>query len=189
MGSSLALVTLAQEPEDSEPAGTDSAALEDRGRPRTSSPRRRSSPRFTSTIRKMYFRPVDEKVLVNGAIEGLLQMVDRNDTFMPDPKDILRTDDDAVGSHTHGLGLILGFANLQSYGASCTRRDGGRAWVTARPRPACAPRASSGRSAIGPSSGARSSRRTSTTSGSTGRRQEGRPRSLRTIPMAAKRSP
>src|SRR5437899_2923454 len=35
-------------------------------------------------IKKMYFRPVDERVLLDGAIEGLLQAVDRNDTFVVD---------------------------------------------------------------------------------------------------------
>lgn len=118
MGSSLALVSWAQEPEDSEPAGTDSAALEDRGKSKDIFSETQKFTEIYQYIRKMYFRPVDEKVLVNGAIEGLLQMVDRNDTFMPDPKDILGTDDESVAAHTHGLGLILGFANLQSYGAS-----------------------------------------------------------------------
>jgi carboxyl-terminal processing protease len=68
-------------------------------------------------IRKMYFRPVDETVLIHGAIEGLLQIVDRNDSFVPEARTVLSAEDPEEAA-AQGAGLVLGFTRLPGYSGS-----------------------------------------------------------------------
>jgi carboxyl-terminal processing protease len=70
-----------------------------------------------SYIRRMYFRPVDEQVLLHGAIEGLLQAVDRNNSFIPDTREV-GADEDPSAIAARGVGIVFGFASLQGFGNS-----------------------------------------------------------------------
>jgi carboxyl-terminal processing protease len=117
MVSALVVLSLAQVTGDPGSSGSDSAVVGEGGRGKDIFTQTQKFTEIFQYIRKMYFRPVDENVLISGAIEGLLQTVDRNDSFVPDTKIVLGGDD-SEASVAQGLGLVLGFANLANYGAS-----------------------------------------------------------------------
>ncbi len=68
-------------------------------------------------IQRMYYRPVNRQVLLSGAIEGMLQIVDRNDVFLAASTDQLgeQPDGEIPGQ---GVGLIVGFGKREPFGSS-----------------------------------------------------------------------